>query len=201
MAEQTSQWYYAKGNEKVGPISSADLKQLAADGTVLPSDNVWRSDWSEWRTASSVKGLCPHTANPKSGPPPLQPPRSPINSESIRLATETVENVSNKLWFLDLRFEQFATPRLIGFVFVFGLLVLGLSVIGMAVYGILNHPILEVVGVLVTYIIFCTAMAVMLRVFLECCLIAFRIADHLSHLRHLETLTSAANDSDANRED
>jgi hypothetical protein len=201
MTEKTFQWYYANGNEKVGPISSADLKQLAADGTLLPTDNVWRSDWSEWRTASSVKGLCPQTTNSKSGPPPLQPPRSPINSDSIRLATETVENVSNKLWFLDLRFEQFATPRLIGFVFVASLLLLGLIGVGAIGYGLWTLPALQALIVGIVVVIELVILAICLRVFLECCLIAFKIADHLSHLRHLEGFTSAMSDLTANRQD
>jgi len=198
---ETPHWYYAKGDEKIGPISSTDLKQLAADGTLLPSDNVWRSDWSEWRSASSVKGLCSQNANAKSEPPPLQPPRSPIGPDSLRLATETAENVSRKLWFLDLRFEQFATPRLIGFVFVASLLLLGLVGVGAIGYGLWTLPALQALFVGIFVVIELVILAICLRVFLECCLIAFRIADHLSHLRHLEGLTSAINSAVATRQE
>ncbi|MEZ6126822.1 MAG: GYF domain-containing protein [Planctomycetaceae bacterium] len=190
-------WYYAKGEEKIGPISSAELKQLAANGTVLPTDNVWRSDWAEWKPASTVKGLCPQ----KAGPPPLQSPRSPLGPDSLRLATETAENVSRKLWFLDLRFEQFATPRLIGFVFVASLLLLAMIGIGAIGYALFTLPALQALIVGITVVIEIVILAICLRVFLECCLIAFKIADHLSHLRHLEVLTSAVNNSVASSQD
>ena len=70
--------------------------------------------------------------------------------------------------------------------FVAGLLIICITFASMAVYGLLNHPILEVLVVLAFYLVFCFLMAIALRVCLECCLIAFRISDHLSHLKYLE---------------
>jgi len=109
--------------------------------------------------------------------------------------------VSSKLWFLDLRFEQFATPRLIGFVFVASLLLLGLIGVGAIGYGLWTLPALQALIVGIVVVIELVILAICLRVFLECCLIAFKIADHLSHLRHLEGFTSAMSDLTANRQD
>ncbi len=36
------QWYYTKNGQKIGPITDADLKQLAISGNLSPSDQVWK---------------------------------------------------------------------------------------------------------------------------------------------------------------
>lgn len=187
---ESQEWYYAKGDIKHGPVSPALLKELAMNGTILPTDHIWKTDWSEWKRADSVRGLFPATNGnvPAPTPPSVGPPLVSRNKETIKAATAAAEQVTQKLWFLDLKFEQFATPNLIGFVFAAGLILIFLSFVGVAVYGLLNYPILEVIVVLATYLLFCFLMAVALRVFLECCLIAFRVADHLSHLKHLSNL-------------
>jgi hypothetical protein len=51
------EWYYAHGKEQVGPIPSAELKQLAAAGGLLPDDLVWREGMEQWVAARHVKGL------------------------------------------------------------------------------------------------------------------------------------------------
>jgi hypothetical protein len=35
-------WYYATDERKLGPFSSAQLKELAAAGQLLPSHTVWK---------------------------------------------------------------------------------------------------------------------------------------------------------------
>ena len=126
----TGEWYYSKNDEKIGPISSNDLKQLANSGKLKPSDLVWKQDWSEWKPAKNIKGLFAVASAP---PATRQAP------QAIRAASQAADDVSKKLWFLDLKFEQFATPRLIGFVFVASLLMMALIGIGFVVYLSLIH--------------------------------------------------------------
>jgi GYF domain 2/Domain of unknown function (DUF4282) len=166
--------------QKTGSISSVDLKELAANGTVLPSDLVWKQDWPEWKAASSIKGLF-GTAAPATPPPTRKAP------EAIRAATQAADEVSQKLWFLDLKFEEFATPRLIGFVFVAALSLLPLVASGVLGYAFLNLPVIKAVFVVIVDLIGLTILAIGLRVFLEFCFVGFRIAEHLSYLRYLET--------------
>lgn len=76
-----SNWHYAKGGEKHGPIKAAQLKQLVRSGQLSPNDLVWREDMKEWRKASTVKGLFPETPVPPStartaGPPQLPSPKT-----------------------------------------------------------------------------------------------------------------------------
>lgn len=63
-------WHYAKGGEKHGPITAAQLKELAKTGQLSPDDLVWREDMQEWRQARSVKGLFPEQTTQR---PPKQP--------------------------------------------------------------------------------------------------------------------------------
>lgn len=53
-----SEWYYsAAGQPAQGPVSSAQLKNLAQKGQLLPQDLVWRDGASDWLPAARVKGL------------------------------------------------------------------------------------------------------------------------------------------------
>lgn len=73
-----NQWYYMNGDEKHGPFSDGQLKELARGGQLQKDDRIWKEGMSEWRTAGAVKGLF-QQANPTT-PPPL--PTKPVVSES-----------------------------------------------------------------------------------------------------------------------
>lgn len=62
-----TEWYYAKDNEKSGPISEAELRQRASSGQLAPTDLVWTHGMLQWANASTVHGLFAAV----SGPPPL----------------------------------------------------------------------------------------------------------------------------------
>ena len=50
-------WYYAKNDQQVGPVSPAELKQLATSRTLSPDDLIWREGMDGWAPAAKVKGL------------------------------------------------------------------------------------------------------------------------------------------------
>jgi hypothetical protein len=52
-----SQWYYINGNQRYGPVSSAELKSLAIAGRLTQEALVWREGMANWAPASNVKGL------------------------------------------------------------------------------------------------------------------------------------------------
>lgn len=54
MAEQ---WYVGRQGNREGPMSSADLRRLAATGLLAPSDLVWRDGMTDWVAAGSIRGL------------------------------------------------------------------------------------------------------------------------------------------------
>jgi hypothetical protein len=68
------QWYYTDQGQRLGPISSDQLKQLAASGRLQPSAFVWKEGMAQWAAASNVDGLFPAELQAvRSSPPPLPP--------------------------------------------------------------------------------------------------------------------------------
>ena len=65
------QWHYAKGSEKHGPVSSSELRRLARDGDLQPTDLVHKDGMADWAPASRVKGLFDKSS--RTAPPPLPP--------------------------------------------------------------------------------------------------------------------------------
>ncbi len=51
------QWYYARNDEPMGPISASELKQLVDAGQLKPDDLLWREGMDEWTTAINLRGL------------------------------------------------------------------------------------------------------------------------------------------------
>jgi hypothetical protein len=51
------EWYHARDNKQFGPVSTAELKQLAQSGNLRPDDLVWREGLEGWIPAKKVKGL------------------------------------------------------------------------------------------------------------------------------------------------
>ena len=64
------EWFYAKGGKKHGPVSGAELKQLASSGQLLPDDMVKKEGIVKWASARSIKGLFPEAA---AGLTPVRP--------------------------------------------------------------------------------------------------------------------------------
>lgn len=60
------EWYFARGDKKQGPMSSAQLVALAAQGLLLPTDLVWKQGMTEWVPASTVNGLHFASQSPRS---------------------------------------------------------------------------------------------------------------------------------------
>ncbi|MDR0704120.1 MAG: DUF4339 domain-containing protein [Planctomycetaceae bacterium] len=59
MASQ--QWYYRKGTARFGPVASADIKKMAAEGKLEPTDLLRGVGMTEWVSASKITGLFPKT--------------------------------------------------------------------------------------------------------------------------------------------
>jgi GYF domain 2 len=58
-------WYYAHEDQpKLGPYSGEVLKELAASGTILPTDTVWKAGVEEGVEAHLVKNLFAAPAAP-----------------------------------------------------------------------------------------------------------------------------------------
>ena len=58
------EWYYARGNKQMGPVSSTELKRLAGGGEIHADDLVWREGLTEWTPARNVRGLFEEEGKP-----------------------------------------------------------------------------------------------------------------------------------------
>ena len=68
-----SEWYYLENNQQQGPVSSAQLKQLAADGRLQPDSLIWKEGLEDWVPASRVKGLFNESQIAAASAPAQQP--------------------------------------------------------------------------------------------------------------------------------
>src|ERR1043166_5203881 len=52
-------WYYTNEGKQMDPVSMKELKRLVGDGTLKPTDMVWKEGMPRWIRASSMKELFP----------------------------------------------------------------------------------------------------------------------------------------------
>ena len=57
MSEQV--WYYARGEVEKGPVTSAQIKALAAAGKIRQEDFVWKEGMESWTPAGDLNELFP----------------------------------------------------------------------------------------------------------------------------------------------
>jgi len=50
-------WYYGDGEQRQGPVSTDELRQLASTGRLRADDLVWKRGMAEWMPAAEVEGL------------------------------------------------------------------------------------------------------------------------------------------------
>lgn len=68
------QWHVTRNQQRLGPFTSAQLRQMAADGSLLPTDLVLKAGSQKWVAASNVKGLFAREVRSAPPPPPPLPP-------------------------------------------------------------------------------------------------------------------------------
>lgn len=182
------QWYFTKDGKRTGPVSVSEIQKLASNKSLDPQDMVWKNGMAKWVPANSIPGIFPNSSGSNYEEPPNTFQDNQMASKMIGNTTRTAKEVSKKLWFLDLNFEQFATPRLIGVVFLLWMILAALSVVGTLVYVVITMPVWLAALVLVGHLISAIISAVILRVTLEIFLIIFRLVEHLENLKYLREI-------------
>lgn len=69
-----SEWYYAKGDQQVGPVTLQEMQAMTADGRLQESDLVWKEGLADWTPAGRVHTLFargPGNAAPPAPTPPV----------------------------------------------------------------------------------------------------------------------------------
>ncbi|MDO4794717.1 MAG: GYF domain-containing protein [Brachymonas sp.] len=77
MSERPTLWWYASGEQKFGPYSEAQLRDLAQAGHVGPNDLVWHHGLTDWVPATTIEALLPATPVM---PPAAGAPATPLDS-------------------------------------------------------------------------------------------------------------------------
>ena len=50
------QWYYARGDERLGPVDDTTLSELAATGAVTAETLVWKEGMADWQPYGHISG-------------------------------------------------------------------------------------------------------------------------------------------------
>lgn len=182
-------WYYAKGDEQFGPMLESELKALADSGELTSADMVWREGMSAWQPAGRIRSIFPNEDHGASSPPPRKQSFDRKARDTVESVNKTSEQVSKKFWFLDLKFESFFTPKLVGFAFFAWMVVALLSLAGSGVWLLLTLPAIQAAFGIVCDALVLLVMTILVRVFFENLLVFFRVAENL---RHLKTIAEAA---------
>ncbi len=101
------QWYHAHEKQRFGPVSTAELKQLAQAGTLQPGDFVWREGLTNWVAAREVKGLFDEqgTTPSETGHVTLSPASTPLltpaKNDNVPLAAIAVAPATVERHLLD----------------------------------------------------------------------------------------------------
>jgi uncharacterized RDD family membrane protein YckC len=77
MSSTGSTWYFAAGDERVGPRTLDEMRELVADGTLTGETLVWTQGLAAWAPAASFPLLLEpprvEAEEPAPAPPPLAP--------------------------------------------------------------------------------------------------------------------------------
>jgi hypothetical protein len=86
------EWYYAQQGQQHGPVTAAQLKQLAQSGGLLPTDLVWKQGMANWAPASAARGLFPQApaVNIAPGSGRTAAPAAPASSRNAAAAPAPV---------------------------------------------------------------------------------------------------------------
>jgi hypothetical protein len=104
-----SVWYYARGEQEKGPITTVQIKALAGAGKLHRDDFVWKEGMENWAPAGEVSGLFAEksTTDAKSKsefpekhdqPRPVTPP----SQSSSRTVDETTRAISRGVFAIGL---------------------------------------------------------------------------------------------------
>jgi hypothetical protein len=182
-------YYYQDVNAQIiGPLAPAALKKLANEGVVVETTLVRKGEQGAWYQAGTIAGLVPpRPAEPEASNTSAPDPKQRVK-ETFRKAEEQADKVAATLWFLDLKFNQFFTPKLIGAVWALYLCLIILVFLGSCIHSLLTMYLpFALFTILVEFVGLMFAM-IFTRVLLELFLVMFRVAEHLENLKYLENL-------------
>jgi hypothetical protein len=104
-AAEPAEWHFTQSGQQAGPVTWTRLRELAASGTVRPTDQVWKAGMPNWVPVQTVTGLLPDSsvAPPPRSSPPSPPPQAaaPDNGPSTSSRGELLgykQEVWDEVW-------------------------------------------------------------------------------------------------------
>ncbi len=88
-----SEWYYAKNQQQLGPVSKDELLAKLESGELAATDLAWTDSMAEWTAIGKISAL--QSAAPAAVPPP-SPSASPASATSAVPAAESTPYQSPK---------------------------------------------------------------------------------------------------------
>lgn len=184
------QWYFVKDGQEQGPVSPQELKELASSGALKPNDLVRKDGKVEWTPAGKMKGLIPGYT-----PPPEAGDRSKENVKeqmaaimdrahetlekaqvTIAAASEKADEVAGILWFLDLKFKYFVTPKVVPWVWTIFLIIAPLMYVGGIIGALFTTSFTAAIWAAIVGIFYFPLMGLVIRIGLETSMAVFRTA-------------------------
>ncbi len=83
------EWYYARGNKQMGPVSAVELKRLATAGELRPEDLVWKEGMTEWSVARNVRGLFEEEGKPATAA--AGPPAAKAGESAVKIGEPAIQ--------------------------------------------------------------------------------------------------------------
>jgi len=188
-------YYQDASGQIIGPLPPEALKLLANEGIITETTFVRRGEQGEWCEAGTIAGLVtPRAARPDPFATP-QPDPAERARQAFQKAEEQAEKMADKLWFLDLKFNHFFTPRLAGALWAIFLCLIAITYLIATLQSLSllpKNPFSALAGMLLALVSFVFA-AVFSRVVVEVLLVIFRIGQRLEDLKHFEDLKHPEN--------
>jgi len=88
-------YIYRSQGKQHGPVSGAELRQLAANGTLQPTDLVAKAGTDKWVAAMAVDGLIPRAAPAAAAP--LTAPPAPSTAELLQRDLQNIKGLADKI--------------------------------------------------------------------------------------------------------
>lgn len=185
-------FYYQANDQTIGPLAPSALKQLANEGVIGAATPVRKGEQGAWYQAGTIAGLIPPRSAEGGASPSFETDSAERTRQTFRKAEEQAEKVAAKLWFLDLKFSRFFTPKLVGAFWAIYLCLAVILFVGYTVHYLLAlNALFALLAIVVEFITLVFAVLAA-RILLEAILVMFRIAEHLESLKHLENLKHLA---------
>lgn len=188
-------WYYAKGGKQNGPITSAQLRQLAQAGELLPDDLVFREGGTNWVAASTVNGLFPAAG----GAAVKMAPQgggggggfdfdAPSSREPEGRAVRPAPSGGRSNYWIDLlMFRRMIAPTIIIILFWLGVAGSLLVALLYGVFGLMmmtaRDGALPGLGLIVVAFLSVPINILIVRLYCELLIVIFRINDSLMDIR------------------